>query len=319
LVVSSFAAIDTASLRNSTSAPAEEGDSLEERTPSVVIREANEALKGQNFARAQTLYEEAIGKIEVEKMPVIWLTTELNLAHTLNLQGKRGEAVALVHRVVETCETRLGAADPLTSDAMSHLAWLLKQTGQLGEAEVAYRRNLSLLEAKYGAENFLVAKSLSQLAALLNILGRSDEAEVLHRRAHRIVCATLDESLPAACLIMTNLADCLLTTGKKAEALSLMDRASAIVETTSDADLPSAGVVLRTQAEFFQKVHQLERAEELARRAVLRLAQRRNSDRAKFFFYDLVTEVYQSVLRDRGFSEKDVEARMRALESAANQ
>lgn len=283
---------------------------------SSLMREAAEALRMKDFVRAEKLFGMVAEEADLEISPMAWLTAELNRCHAVALQGRLDDAVAFTQQVVDECEIRLGAADPTTNEALRYLGFLLRITGKPEAAERVYRRNLNLLESKYGRRNFFVATAASRLAVLLQSLKRIEEAEALHRRALDIMRSTVGEDRPDACMILTNLADCLLRAGKKEEAVPIMDRAFAIVRATNNADLPSAGSILRTQAEFYRTVHQLDRAEELGRRAVERLAERHDWDRAKFFYYDRVKEVYTGILRDRGLTDSDIQAVIESLESS---
>jgi len=281
----------------------------------LTVRNASVALKEQNLAEAQRLYEKAVAALDVEREPTSWLSTQLSLCYSLSLQGQRAEAIALARDVAKTCEVRMGPSDPVTIEALGSLALLLRQNDRAYEAESIYRRRLALVEKKYGRKNFLVAQAATQLGALLTSLGKDEEAEELHRRALAICESSAVQDMPETCLIMTNLADCLLTAGKPGEAIEIMEQAYEISSSTAEAALSSPGLILRTQADFYRKLKQLDRAEELGRRAVMRLASRSAIDRAKFYYYDRVSDVYRAILRDRGLSEEAIEEQMKRIES----
>lgn len=281
----------------------------------LAVRNAGVALKAQNLPEAQRLYEKAVAALDIEREPTSWLSTQLSLCYSLSLQGLRAEAISLAREVAKTCEMRMGPSDPVTIEALGSLALLLRQNDRVYEAESIYRRRLALVEKKYGRENFPVAQAATQLGAILTLLGKDQEAEELHRRALAICESSAVQDMPETCLIMTNLADCLLTAGKPGEAIEIMDKAYEISSAKDEGALSSPGLILRTQADFYRKLKQFDRAEELGRRAVVRLAARSDIDRAKFYYYDRVTDVYRAILRDRGMDETAIEEQMKRIES----
>ena len=249
---------------------------------------------------------------ELDELPMLWLRKQIDRCHALTRQGKKSEAIALSHAAVQASQERFGLADPVTNEALLSHGRLLKQFGRLAEAEIVYRQNLTLLEAKYGRQHFHVATAATRLGDLLYSLGKLDDAEALHRRAVAIFHMAGNGDQLDACFALTNLAECLLAAGKKAEALPVMERAFAIVSRKGQPEPPSIGAVLRKQAEFYRSVGQLDLAEELARRAFVRLSERNESDRARLVYLDRVTEIYRSVLHERGLADAEIAARLLA-------
>jgi|GEM_PF-6078531 len=275
------------------------------------------ALKAKDFEQARLLFESAAESADIGKNPMGWLAAEFNACHTLCLQGRKTEADTLAKKIAALCEATLGNEDPLTSEALAHLAFVLRQHGHLADAEPVYRRNVQMLESKYGQTHYLVAKALSKHAALLQHLGKLTEAEPLQRRALAIMQKAGREDHPDFCYFLTNLASCLQASQKTEEAGQLMERAFAIVETTSDSDLSSAGHILREQAEFYLDRHQLDRAENLSHRALLRLTKRPDTNRARFFYHDMVATVYRSVLQAQGLGGSEIDSRLHKVEEEA--
>ena len=278
---------------------------------------AMNALKTRSFEEARILFNAAAENADIKTSPLSWLTAEFNACHALSLQGRKEEAEALAKQIATRCEAALGEEDPITNEALSHLAFVLKHSGHLEKAEPVYRRNLQLLEAKYGQDHYVVATAMCKHASLLQSLGRLAEAEPLQRKAFAVVQKISVNERPNVCYFLTNLACCLQAAGKTEEANGLMDKAFAIVSQTSDSDLASAGSILRKQAEFYRDAHQLDRAEALGHRALLRLAKRPDINRARFFYYDVVAEVYRSILSAQGLSESDVDDRCQKIEAQA--
>ena len=278
---------------------------------------AMNALKTRSFEEARILFNAAAENVDIKTSPLSWLTAEMNACHAIALQGLKPEAEALAKQIATRCESALGEEDPITNEALSHLAFVLKHSGHLEKAEPVYRRNLQLLETKYGQDHYVVATAMCKHASLLQSLGRLAEAEAQQRKAFAVVQKISVDERPNVCYFLTNLACCLQATGKTEEANGLMDKAFAIVSQTSDSDLTSAGSILRKQAEFYRDAHQLDRAEALGHRALLRLAKRPDINRARFYYYDLVADVYRSILSAQGLSASDVEDRCQKIEAQA--
>jgi tetratricopeptide (TPR) repeat protein len=283
---------------------------------SDVLQRAMAAQVAKKFDQALALFEQASSLADRRSRPMSWLTIQFNLCHTLSLKGNKEAAAALARQIVRDCETCFGSGDPLTSEALSHLAFVLKQQGRLAEAEPVYRRNVRLLEAKYGEDHFLVANAVCRHGGLLQNLGRLKEAEDQLRRAFEIAEVTTNSAGDPAdhCFYATHLAHCLHAGGKTEEARNLMDSAYELVRQLPDQALNFGGSILRRQAEYYRDIRKLDRAEELARRGLLRLALRADVNRAKFYYYDFVTEVYRSVLRAKSMNEAEIEAAVRQVE-----
>ncbi len=283
----------------------------------ATFAKAMAALKNRSFEEARLLFVSAGDSADISKFPMSWLTAQFNACHAFCLQGRKAEAEALAKQIVVRCESTLGEEDRLTSEALGYLAFVLTQNGHLADAEPVYRRNVQVLESKYGEEHYLVATAVSKHASLLQSLGKFREAEKLQRKALSIVQKVGIDSHPDICYFLTNLAYCLQAAQKTDEANELMQRAFDIVQTSSDTDLTSAGLILRKQAEFYRNEHKLDRAEALGHRALLRLAKRPDINRARFFYYDLVADVYRSILEARGLAGAEVDEILRHVEVEA--
>jgi hypothetical protein len=276
------------------------------------------ALKAKRFEEARLLFQHAARNTDIHLYPLSWLTAQFNACHTLCLQGKNTEAESLARSITSTCEAEIGLEDPLTSEALAYLAFVLKHLGHPQDAEPVYRRTVQVLEAKYGDAHPQVAIAMTKHGALLETLGLFAEAEAVQRRALGIMQKIGGENSATLCIFLTNLASCLQAQQQSAEAEQLMEQAYRIAQAHEDTSLQSAGTVLRKQAEFYRDKQQLDRAEELGHRALLRLAKRPEINRARFFYYDIVAELYRTILKAKGLNDDGIAHRLQQLESEAS-
>lgn len=276
------------------------------------------AQRQKDFQSALAGFERALAGASLRENPMGWLTTQFNICHTLNLMGRRAQAAARARAVVEECERVCGSADPATSEALSHLAFVLKQHGRLADAEPVYRRNVEVLEERYGPDSYQVAEAVCRHGSLLQSLGRFQEAERQHRRALALA-TTHDVGDPVIlAFYITHLAHGLHVSGKKLEAGQLMELAYEVVHQVPDSSIHlGGGSILRKQAEYFRDTRQLDRAEELGRRALARVARRPEVHKVRFFYYDVTLELYRSILRQMGEPEAEIQAVVRQVEDEA--
>ena len=299
-------------------ASAEASAKAEEALAESAFTRGLSALKARRFEEARLLFQYAARNTDIHLYPLGWLTAQFNACHTLCLQGKNEEAEALARSLAATCEAELGGEDPLTSEALRYLAFVLKHLGHPQDAEPVYRRNVLALETKYGQDHPQVATAMTRHADLLETLGRHKEAELIHRRALAIMNKIGQEDSSYLCIFLTNLAYCLQAQQLTEEADPLMEKAFAMVQTTDDASLQLAGMILRKQTEFYRERRQFDRAEALGHRALLRLAKRPDINRARFFYYDFVADLYRSVLKARGLNDNDIVSRIQQVEYEAS-
>ncbi len=292
-------------------------DYLEENRFEAAFAKAMAALKRRSFEEARLLFVAAGEAADINKFPMSWLTAQFNACHAFCLQGRKSEAEALAKEIVARCESTLGGDDRLTSEALGYLAFVLTRYNHLADAEPVYRRNVQVLQSKYGEDHYLVAAAISKHASLLQTLGKVREAEKLQRQALAIMQKVGADNRADFCYFLTNLAHCLQAAQKTDEAGVLMEQAFDIVQDCTDAELTSAGLVLRKQAEFYRDQRQLDRAEALGHRALLRLAKRPDINRARFFYYDIVADVYRSILQAQGLAGAEIDDRLRHVEGEA--
>lgn len=274
-----------------------------------------QALEAKDYPLALTEFENAIAGTQIDSTPHSWLTAQYQVCHTLNLLGKRAEAIHRARQIADACENSLGAEDPITSEALAHLAFLLKNNGCLAEAEPVYARNLAMLVDKHGEDSFFAASARTRLADLLMQMGRMDEAENHHRKALAAAQTALGQEHADNCYFLTHLAYCLHVGRKKPEAAALMGKAFSIVKTSNVPDLAHHVSILRRQAEFFRDNHQIDKARMTARLCLELLVARTEAHRSHFFYYGRVKDLYQSILVADGLKPHEIKFHLAEVEN----
>ena len=277
------------------------------------------ALESKDYPAALEHFENAVAGSRIDTTPISWLTAQYQVCQTLNLLDRRTDAINRARQVVDACEASLGAEDPITSKSLAHLAFLLKHNGRLAEAEPVYARNLARLVDKHGGDSFFAASARTRLANLLMLMGRMDEAEYHHRQALAAAQMALGQEHVDNCFFLTHLGYCLHVSQKKPEATELMNKAFSIVKTSKTPDLTHAGSILRLQAEFFRDIKQLDKARMTGRLCLERLAARDESNRSRFFYYDRVKELYQSILAADGLKPHEIKTHLAEVETQARE
>jgi tetratricopeptide (TPR) repeat protein len=275
------------------------------------------ALEAKDYLAALEQFENAAAGTRIETTPISWLTIQYQVCHTLNLLGKRAESIDRARQIVDACETSLGAEDPITSEALAYLAFLLKHDGRLAEAEPMYVRNLACLVDKHGADSFFAASARTRLADLLMMMGRMEEAENHHRKALAAAQTALGQEHADNCYFLTHLGYCLHVVKKKPEAAELMNKAFNIVQGNDALTLSNAGSLLRRQAEFFRDNKQFDKARMTGRLCLERLAARSEAHRSRFFYYDQVRVLYHSILVADGLKAHEIESHLAEVETQA--
>ena len=277
------------------------------------------ALEAKDYLEALEQFENAAAGAQISTTPISWLTAQYQVCHTLNLLGRKADAVNRARQIVDACEAALGAEDPVTSEALYHLAFLLKHYGRLVEAEPVYARHLAGLVDKHGADSFFAACARTRLANLLMSLGRMDEAETHHRQALAAAQTALGQEHADNCFFLTHLAYCLHVGRKKHEAARLMNKAFRIVQEDTTSSLSNLGSILRRQAEFFRDIKQLDKARTTGRRCLQRLASTDEANRVRFFYYDTVKELYHSILVADGLKPHEIKSHLAEVETQAKE
>jgi tetratricopeptide (TPR) repeat protein len=182
--------------------------------------------------------------------------------------GRLGEAEALIRRVVEIDEKRLGENHPDLASALNNLGQLLEYTNRAAEAEPLMRRALAIDEQSFDPNHPKVARDLNNLATLLHATNRLSEAEPLMRRALTIDEQVLGPDHPTLAVHLNNLVALLQDTNRLAEAESPMRRVVEILETSFGGDHPDVGKALNNLAQLLQATNRRTEAEPLMWRVI---------------------------------------------------
>lgn len=277
-----------------------------------------EALKVKDYQEALEMFDRAAASTDIRHQSLAWLTAQFQACQTLNLLAQKAGAIDRAHEIVKACEAHLGVEDMLTSEALSHLAFLLRQNGRLIEAEPIYAKNLTQLEDKHGDDSFFAAYARSRLANLLMSLGRMEEAEKLHRQSLHAVQTNVEvEAKADHCYFITHLGYCLHSRGKTAEAAVLMNQAYDIMQGADALAFTNAGSTLRRQAEFFRDVRQLYKAKQAGRLCLEWVARKGDADRIRFFYHDSIQQLYRSILDAEGLKANEIDDQVAELEQQA--
>ncbi len=276
------------------------------------------ALEDKKHAEALELFENAAASTDIHQHSLAWLSAQFQVCQTLNLLGQKTGAIAKAKETFSACERHLGMEDPLTSEAMSHLAFLLRQSGRLKEAEPVYAKNLAHLEDRHGDDSFFAAYARARLANLLMALGRLDEAEKLHRSSLLAVQTNLEQEARADhCFFITHLGYCLHIRGKAGEAAALMNQGYDIMKGADALAFTNAGSTLRRQAEYFRDAHQLDKARQAGKLCLEWVARKGDADRIHFFYHDSVQQLYRSILDADGLKAHEIDNHVAELEQKA--
>lgn len=276
------------------------------------------ALENKDYEDALSLFENAAASTDIRENSLAWLSAQFQACQTLNLLGKKTGAIAKAKETVDACESQLGMEDPLTSEALSHLAFLLRQNGRLKEAEPVYAKNLAQLEDRHGDDSFFAAYARARLANLFMALGRMDEAEGLHRASLLAVQTNVEQEAKADhCYFITHLGYCLHIRGKAEEAAPLMNQAYDIMASADALSFTNAGSTLRRQAEFFRDVRQLDKARQAGKLCLEWVSRKGDADRIRFFYHDSVQQLYRSILDADGLKPHEIDNHVAELEQQA--
>jgi CHAT domain-containing protein/tetratricopeptide (TPR) repeat protein len=151
-----------------------------------------------------------------------------NLAYSLYLQRKPGEALVLYRRALAICRKVLGEQHSETAHGYNGAAACLDRQGKHGEALPLHQRALAVRRNVLGEEHPLTAVAYNNVAACLDRQGKPGEALPLHERALAIRRKVLGERDPETARSYSNVAGCLDGQGKHGEALPLHRSALAI-------------------------------------------------------------------------------------------
>ncbi len=144
-----------------------------------------------HYAEAEGLFREALAMgSRLGRSPAELFRTQGNLATSLMMQGKFGEAEALYLDVQQArmalYAPRYGPDDPDLATSHRSLGTLYYASGELTKAERYARESLAIRRSIYGAEDTKVASVLDLLGNVLAAQGRRRDSETLLQEALNI-------------------------------------------------------------------------------------------------------------------------------------
>ena len=237
-----------------------------------------------------------------------------NLAMLLKNTNRLQEAEPLMRRALEIDEQSDGPEHPDVARDLSNLAKLLHATNRLQEAEPLIRRALEIDERSFGPEHPNVAIRLNNLAMLLQDTSRLQEAEPLMRRALAIDEQSYGPEHPDVAIRLTNLGHLLQATNRLTEAEPLMRRALAIDEQSHGPEHPAVARDLNNLANLLAITNRLPEAEPLSRRHLTILLHFTRRTGHPHPHLNKALANYKAILKQRGRSEAEIEADIRALQ-----
>ncbi len=140
------------------------------------------------FAKAEGLFREALAMgSRLGRSPPELFRTQVNLASSLMMQGKFGEAEALYLDVQQARTAlyipRYGPDDPDLASSHLSLGTLYYASGELEKSELHAREALAIRRRIYDAEDTKVASALNLLGNVLAVQNRRRDAEALLQEA----------------------------------------------------------------------------------------------------------------------------------------
>ena len=157
------------------------------------------------------------------------------------------------------------------------------------------------------------SRLMSRLGTYLDARAAHNEAEPLKRRALAIDEDSYGPEHPNVARDLNNLAQLLKATNRLDEAEPLMRRVVSIFEVSLGADHPNVATALNNLAQLLQATNRLDEAEPLMRRVILITLEFQRRTGYTHPNYRSRLNNYRSILEDRGLSEPDIEAHIRAL------
>ncbi|MBA2592576.1 MAG: tetratricopeptide repeat protein [Gammaproteobacteria bacterium] len=246
-----------------------------------------------------------------------------NLAQLLKATNRLQEAEPLIRRALAIDEQSFGPEHPDVARDLNNLATVLHITNRLEEAEPLIRRALEIAEERHGPEHPNVATCLNNLASLLQVTNRLQDAEPMSRRALAIDERSHGPEHPNVARDLNNLASLLVTTSRLQEAEPLIRRALAIDEQSFGPEHPDVARDLNNLASLLGITNRLLEAESLSRRSLAMLLDVTRRTGHPHPNLDAALANYKAILKQRGRSDAEIEADIRALqerpeESASN-
>lgn len=265
--------------------------------PEEVLAQARESLIKGDTAKAEQLFEQALGtdtkraaeaafqlgelalsRIDYTKARRYYLEAArlqpdnadyVNKAGRINHEmGRYPEALSFYEKALAIREKTLGPNHPDVAVSLNNLAGLYHDLGLYAKVEPLLQRSIKILETSLGPDHPDLAVCLNNLATLYYTQGQYVKAESLYQRSLKIGEKTLGPESTHVAVRLNNLAKLYYDQGKYAKAEPLYLRSLAIFEKILGPDHPHVAANLSNLAGFYFTQGQYAKAEPLYLRAL---------------------------------------------------
>ncbi|MBE8968722.1 tetratricopeptide repeat protein [Nostocales cyanobacterium LEGE 12452] len=189
-------------------------------------------------------------------------------AEKLSNEGKYGEAIPLVERVLAIRKQTLGDEHPDVATSLNNLAFLYREQGHYKRAEPLYRQALEMYKRLLGNEHPGVANTLNNLAVLYSSQGRYEQAEPLYHQALEMYKRLLGNEHPDVANTLNNLAFLYREQGRYEQAEPLFRQALEMYKRLLGNEHPDVATSLNHLADMYSIQGRYEQAEPLFRQAL---------------------------------------------------
>jgi tetratricopeptide (TPR) repeat protein len=219
---------------------------------------------------ARQCYEKALtigDTVDLSHNP-IYNTVRYDLALLYIEQENWGRAAELLRRVSIGRMSMLGAEDPGTIEAFSHLAEVCIRQKNWQMAQVAYKRILSVQERSLGVEHPTILHHLEQEANVFLHLGKIAEAKQHLQRVQEVKERTLGKEHSNLIICLNGLAQVALAEKEYSAGLALLTRAQQIYAQQSESEPLVLATLLDTTAAIELAQQHFEQATSLYKQAL---------------------------------------------------
>ncbi len=190
------------------------------------------------------------------------------LASLLGHSGRGSEAIAISQSAVDLLKRVAGPDDARTQTAMHNLAWMLSRAGAYEDAESVHNEVISTATRTHGVNHPETLQTRNNFAVMLRRMGDYVRAEAEFRAVLEGRVQTLGEAHPSVGYSRNNLAKLLLERDRPVEAKLLLEQTLAVFEGEFGAEHANVAVVAANLAQAERMLGDLQRAHQLARRAL---------------------------------------------------
>jgi tetratricopeptide (TPR) repeat protein len=176
------------------------------------------AQRGIRFDAAMDHLRAAEKLTNAQANPEEWARIQEGIGEVLVRQGHYPEAEALLQKVVDLREQKLGAEHPETLEARAALLSAKSNLAKYVEAESGYRTLVALDEKVFGPEDPTTLWTREMLATTLMNRGKYGEAESDFRKLLEMDEKTMGPEHPTTLMARNNLAVAMLNRGNNEEA-----------------------------------------------------------------------------------------------------